>query len=408
MSKGSGLVLQPRQKLHQLSQVNLLIVTEGNTDIARIVATLKAAGLNFFYEVTSAGESSFYLSERVYDAILYNYYLSDNHQTTASPLDQLDWWYDLAPNIPLILITDVLGDELAIECIRSGISGYVLRNNLVKLPDALKNSLISSTQKQTKQLTQIQQQQKYIQQLEQEKLSWQAAEAAKQELLSHLHHELRNPIAAIIGFAGMLKDEIYGSLNPRQMQYICAIASSGEHLLDLVNDYLDLAKIDAQQETLYPEKLAVEEICRASLAMVQEKARTKGLELILKLDKQIDFCVADKLRLKQILVNLLSNAVKFTEVGSVTLQVESLSQMLTFAVIDTGIGISPDDQQKLFQPFQQIKTSINRRDKGTGLGLALSRKLARLHGGDLKLTSTVGKGSCFTLYIPRTLKEQVE
>jgi signal transduction histidine kinase len=407
MSKGSGLVLQPRQKLHQVSQVNLLIVTEENADITRIVSTLEAAGLNFFYQVTSARESPFYLSDKVYDAIIYNYYLSDSYQTTASPLDKLDWWYELAPNIPLILITDVLGDELAIECIRSGISGYVLRNNLFKLPDALKNSLTSSIQK-TAQLTKIQQQQEYIKQLEQEKLSWQAAEAAKQELLSHLHHELRNPIAAIIGFAGMLKDEIYGSLNPRQMQYICAIASSGEHLLDLVNDYLDLAKIDAQQETLYPEKLAVEEICRASLAMVQQKARTKGLELILKLDKQIDFCVGDKLRLKQILVNLLSNAVKFTEVGSVTLQVESLSQMLTFAVIDTGIGISPDDQQKLFQPFQQIKTSINRRDKGTGLGLALSRKLARLHGGDLKLTSTVGKGSCFTLYIPRTLKEQVE
>jgi signal transduction histidine kinase len=401
MSKGSGLILQPRQKLHQVSQVNLLIVTEENADITQIVATLEAAGLSFFYQVTSARESSFHVSKKVYDAILYNYYLSDNYQTTGSPLEQLDWWYELAPNIPLILITDVLGDELAIECIRSGISGYVLRNNLFKLPDALKNSLISSTQKQTKQLTQIQQ-------LEQEKLSWQAAEAAKQELLSHLHHELRNPIAAIIGFAGMLKDEIYGSLNPRQMQYICAIASSGEHLLDLVNDYLDLAKIDARQETLYPEKLAVEEICRVSLAMVQEKARTKGLELIFKLDHQIDFCVADKLRLKQILVNLLSNAVKFTEVGSVTLQVESPSQMLAFAVIDTGIGISAENQQKLFQPFQQIKTSINHRDKGTGLGLALSRKLARLHGGDIKLTSTVGKGSCFTLYIPRTLKEQAE
>lgn len=407
MPKGSELVLQPRQKSHQVSQVNLLIVTEENADIPRIVSILESAGLNFFYEVTSARESSFYLSASVYDAILYNYYLADNERIITSPIEQLTWWYELAPHIPLILITDILGDEVAIECIRSGISGYVLRNNLSKLPEALQNSLIDSTQKTT-QLSKLQQQQEYIKQLEQEKLSWQAAEATKQELLSHLHHELRNPIAAIIGFAGMLKDEIYGSLNPRQMQYICAIASSGEHLLDLVNDYLDLAKIDAQQETLYPEKLAVEEICQASLAMVQEKARIKGLKLILKLDKQIDFCVADKLRLKQILVNLLSNAVKFTEVGSVTLQVESPSQMLAFAVIDTGIGISPDNQQKLFQPFQQIKTSIHRRDKGTGLGLALSRKLARLHGGDIKLTSTVGKGSCFTLYIPRTLQEQVE
>ena len=199
----------------------------------------------------------------------------------------------------------------------------------------------------------------------------------------------------------MLKDEIYGSLNAKQMQYVSAALTTAEHLLDLVNDYLDIAKINANREELYCENLPVEDICQAALAIVEEKARIKGLDLILNLGETIDFCFADKLRLKQILVNLLTNAVKFTDSGSVTLQVTLDQNMLYFAVIDTGIGISEEDCQKLFQPFQQLNNSSNRRNKGTGLGLALSKKLAQLHGGDIILTSKVGEGSCFCVSIPR-------
>jgi signal transduction histidine kinase len=308
--------------------------------------------------------------------------------------------------IPLILITDILGDEIATQCIQSGVSGYVLKHKLHKLPSILEKALVNFLQYQ-QQLDRKKQQEKYLKKLEQEKREWQVAEAAKQEFISNLNHELRNPIAAILGFARMLKEEIYGSLNAKQMQYVSGIASTGEHLLELVNDYLDLAKIEAQKEELYLENLAVEDICRASLAIVEEKARQKGLELILKINKKVDFCVADKLRLKQILVNLLSNAVKFTQEGSVTLKVKFCSNTLEFQVIDTGIGISQSDFDKLFQPFQQIHTPLHRLHKGTGLGLALSKKLARLHGGDITITSEVGKGSCFTLFIPRLAKNQV-
>ena len=184
------------------------------------------------------------------------------------------------------------------------------------------------------------------------------------------------------------------------MQYVSAALTTAEHLLDLVNDYLDIAKINANREELYYENLPVEDICQASLAIVQEKARNKGLDLILDIGDNIDFCFADKLRLKQILVNLLTNAVKFTETGSVTLKVTLDQKMLSFAVIDTGIGISEENCQKLFQPFQQINNISNRRNKGTGLGLALSKKLAQLHGGDIVLKSKVGKGSCFCVSIP--------
>ncbi|AFZ37782.1 response regulator receiver sensor signal transduction histidine kinase [Stanieria cyanosphaera PCC 7437] len=406
MFNSSGLSLQLAPKLNSINNVNLLILTDEVTELEAIIKTLETAEISFTYEATNVEESYLYLDNQVYDAILYNYCSSENDFICESPLERIDWWLTNPIKIPLILITELLGDEIATQCIQSGVSGYVLKHKLHKLPRILEKALINFFHYQ-QQLEVKKQQEEYIKKLEQEKREWQIAEATKQEFISHLNHELRNPIAAILGFARMLKEEIYGSLNAKQMQYISGIASTGEHLLELVNDYLDLAKLEAQKEELFLENLAVEDICRASLAIVEDKARQKGIDLILNLDKKVDFCVADKLRLKQILVNLLSNAVKFTQEGSVTLQVQFHKNMLKFAVIDTGIGISPADCQKLFQPFQQIHTPLHRLHKGTGLGLALSQKLARLHGGDITLASEIGKGSCFTLSIPRLEKNQL-
>jgi signal transduction histidine kinase len=221
----------------------------------------------------------------------------------------------------------------------------------------------------------------------------------KPEFLSHITHELRTPLTGILGFSRMLRDEIYGSLNAKQKQYVSGIINSGEHLLDLVNDFLDLSKIHAQREELFLEKVAVADLCLAACSTVQPKAQEEGLELELEIGPEVDFCEVDQRRLKQILINLLSNAIKFTEVGSITLKVRRDGDMLEFAVIDTGIGISSENMQKLFQPFQQISNVLNRKYKGTGLGLTLSRQLARLHGGDLTVTSQEGKGSCFTLRV---------
>jgi signal transduction histidine kinase len=233
-----------------------------------------------------------------------------------------------------------------------------------------------------------------------ERWQTQLANCAKDEIFSHLNHELRTPLSSILGYARMLKDEIYGPLNEKQRQYTNVIVASGEHLLSLVNDYLDISKIEANREELFLETIAVEDICLASLSMVESRAKEQDLKLDLNIASDVDLCKADGLRIKQILVNLLSNAIKFTEVGSVTLNVRRHENMLEFCVIDTGIGIKEEDKEKLFQPFQQIKNDLSCRHKGTGLGLALSRKLAQLHGGDITLVSEQGNGSCFTLHLP--------
>lgn len=227
-----------------------------------------------------------------------------------------------------------------------------------------------------------------------------AANRAKSELLSTMSHELRTPLTSIIGFARMLQERIYGELNDKQGRYVNAISDSGEHLLSLINDLLDISKIEAKREELYIEAISIEDVCLSSLSILQERAREQGLELKCEIHPNATVCYADRRRLKQILVNLLSNAIKFTEEGSITLKVQPNGDCLEFSAIDTGIGISEADLHKLFQPFQQVKTHLHRKHKGTGLGLALSRKLAQLHQGELTVTSEVGQGSCFTLHLP--------
>lgn len=138
------------------------------------------------------------------------------------------------------------------------------------------------------------------------------------------------------------------------------------------------------------------------MSLFRERCFQRGLQLSLEIAPDVSTCIADRRRLKQILVNLLSNAVKFTDTGSVTLRVKQTEQTIEFSVIDTGIGIATADQSSIFQPFQQLDSSLSRKYEGTGLGLALSRKLARLHGGDITLQSELGRGSCFTLHLPLT------
>ena len=238
------------------------------------------------------------------------------------------------------------------------------------------------------------------QELEREKLLSDAANRSKSEFLTHMSHELRTPLTGILGFSSLLSKQVFGPLNSKQQEYVEGIASCGRHLLDLINDLLDLSKIEAGKEELLLEPVVIQEVCEAGLSMVQEMAHNKRLQLHYRANIDATICIADKRRLKQILFNLLSNAVKFTDSGSVTLRVTQTDKTVQFAVVDTGIGISEPDQDKLFQSFQQLDGGLDRRYEGTGLGLALARKLAQLHEGDITVTSELGHGSTFICHLP--------
>jgi len=223
---------------------------------------------------------------------------------------------------------------------------------------------------------------------------------AKSEFLATMSHELRTPLNAILGLSQILHQEIFGALNAKQKEYINCIYGSGEHLLTLINDILDLSKVEAGKEELTLALIQVHELCESCLSIVGDRALKKGLQLMREIDPQATCCFADERRVKQMLLNLLTNAIKFTPAGKVTLRVQKVPQGITFTVSDTGIGIAPEHIQLLFQPFKQLDSRCNRQYEGTGLGLALTRKLARLHGGNVTVKSTLGKGSDFTLLLP--------
>ena len=230
-----------------------------------------------------------------------------------------------------------------------------------------------------------------------------AAEAgsrAKSEFLATMSHELRTPLNAIMGLSQLLQQEIVGTLNEKQQEYINCIYSSGEHLLALINDILDLSKVEAGKEELLLLPLLVTDICNSVISTVSDIALDKGLQFTSKIAPDADICVADERRIKQMLLNLLTNAIKFTSKGEVSLEVKKVSDGITFTVADTGIGIDSNQFQFLFEPFKQLDSRLNRQYEGTGLGLALTRKLARLHGGNVTVESTLGEGSRFTLFLP--------
>ncbi len=231
----------------------------------------------------------------------------------------------------------------------------------------------------------------------------QRATRRKDQFLATMSHELRTPLTAILGLSEALKARVFGSLNERQIKSIDTIERSGEHLLSLINDILDVSKISAGKLELDISTVTIAALCDASLAFVRQQALDKQIELDLRLGLPLEKQIAvDERRMRQVLINLLSNAVKFTPAGGrITLKVTApLRGIVELAVIDTGIGIPSHQQRKLFQPFVQLDSSLSRQYEGIGLGLTLVKQIVELHGGKVSLESEIDLGSCFTLELP--------
>ena len=225
----------------------------------------------------------------------------------------------------------------------------------------------------------------------------------KDEFLANMSHELRTPLNAILGLSESLGEQIAGPLNEKQQKYISTISESGHHLLSLINDILDLAKIEAGQITLDINKVDIHSVCQASLRMIKQLAQKKNQVVSLEIDSGLGLMWADERRLKQMIVNLLGNAVKFTpEYGKLGLEVrgDAEANQVAITVWDNGIGIKQEDLTRLFQPFVQLDSGLAREAPGTGLGLALVAQMARLHGGSVNASSEAGNGSRFTIVLP--------
>jgi signal transduction histidine kinase len=227
----------------------------------------------------------------------------------------------------------------------------------------------------------------------------------KSEFLANMSHELRTPLNAVIGFSNALEEQMFGDLNPKQMEYVRDIHASGQHLLTLINDILDLAKIEAGRMELDVQAFDVRAALENCRTLIRERAQRHGLKLVFDVPPGLGTWLGDERKLKQIVINLLSNAVKFTPMhGEVRLTARRGEEALEITVADTGPGIAPQDQQLVFEEFRQLPHGEGKHE-GTGLGLALARRFAELHGGTISLASEKGRGAAFTVRLPRRIPE---
>ena len=307
----------------------------------------------------------------------------------------------------IFLVTLLLGAAVGLDYYRSiwrhlKESNYRLERTILELDCANYST--------TQSLEALQKAEAQLQQTNQELLR---ATRLKDEFLANMSHELRTPLNAILGMTEGLQEGIFGAVNSDQTDALQTIEQSSTHLLALINDILDVAKIESGQITLNRSPTAIAPLCRSSLVFVKQSALKKGIQLETKLPHSLPDVWLDERRIRQTLLNLLDNAVKFTpEGGRVTLKVScqqhldadvedaSHHHFLQIDVMDTGIGIAPEDIKTLFQPFRQLDSTLNRQYNGTGLGLVLVKRLVELHGGQVNVTSKVGVGSCFTIVLP--------
>jgi signal transduction histidine kinase len=230
----------------------------------------------------------------------------------------------------------------------------------------------------------------------------------KSQFLANMSHELRTPMNAVLGFAEMLADGLYGELPTKAGGALQKIQSNGKHLLGLINDVLDLSKIEAGQLTLSLDDYSIGQVVHSVVASTESLAKSKGLSLSAKVATGLPIARGDERRLTQVLLNLVGNAIKFTEKGEVAIEARSADGFFEVSVRDTGPGIAPEHQQRIFEEFQQVDDSITKQKGGTGLGLAISKRIVEMHGGSIRITSEVGVGSTFYVLVPVRAVDQME
>jgi signal transduction histidine kinase len=239
-----------------------------------------------------------------------------------------------------------------------------------------------------------------IREIEDKSRQLEAASLHKSEFLANMSHELRTPLNAIIGFSEVLSERMFGEINEKQAEYIGDILESGRHLLSLINDILDLSKIEAGRMELELTDFDLASTIESTLILVRERVQRRGIVLGRTVDERLGIIRADERKVRQVLLNLLSNALKFTpEGGRIDVRGAALDGIAEISVTDTGVGIAAADQEAVFEEFRQVG-SADKKVEGTGLGLAISRKFIELHGGKIWVTSRVGSGSTFTFALP--------
>jgi signal transduction histidine kinase len=295
-----------------------------------------------------------------------------------------------------ILVVPLLGRDRAIGVL-------VIRR---KVPGEFSQSTVELLQTFAAQSVLAIQNARLFHEIEEKSRELELASRHKSQFLANMSHELRTPLNAILGYSELILDDIYGAVPDKARAALERVQSNGKHLLGLINDVLDLAKIEAGRLTLTLADYSMNEVVASVVASVEALAAEKHLALRVDVASDLPIGHGDEQRIRQVLLNLASNAIKFTDAGEVTLKASLANGAFQVSVSDTGPGISPEDQTKLFQDFQQADDSSTRKKGGTGLGLAISKRFIDLHGGRIWVDSAPGQGSIFSFELPLMVEHQ--
>lgn len=395
--------------------LRLLLVDDDAVDRMAICRALDRSALAVVVtEVTHADQALERLRREPYDCVFLDYRLPDQDGLTL--IRQLR---GEGVAIPLVVLTGQGDEQIAVDLMKAGASDYLVKTRVSadRLALLLRNALrvYAAEQREAQAQDQLQatnllltqrneeldHQRRYI---EDQNLKLLEAYRVKSEFLATMSHELRTPLNAILGFSQILESQSKGDLNPHQTEMVKRILTNGKTLLNLVNDILDLSKLEAQRLTLMPAPVHLHALVQSVLSDLQSLARGKALTLETDLALADPMVINDERRLRQILTNLVSNAIKFSDQGYVRITTATPAEnpdALTLTVADTGIGISPDQRPHIFEAFRQGDQTLSRRRPGTGLGLAIVQSLVTIMGGTITVDSQPGQGSTFTVTIPR-------
>jgi signal transduction histidine kinase len=399
--------------------LKILVVDDDEVDRIAVHRAFKKVGINVkIHEAVDSIEAIALLDATTYDCVFLDYFLPGK-----DGLSLVKEIRNLGNRVPLIVLTGQGDEQTAVELMKAGASDYINKSritgelllktiqNAIRLYKAERQIELFNLQlRKSNEQLKLQNQELALkqQQIHLQNLRLVAASELKSRFLATMSHELKTPLNAILAFSQMLLRKTKSKLTASETDMIERIYNNGNHLLVIINDILDLSRIEAGKLQLIPEAFDIGQLVTITVDELRSLSEQKSLSIEVNLNIQNTQIVNDANRVRQVLVNLISNAIKFTETGGINIEIRELcSEKIEILVVDTGIGIKQEDLGYIFEPFRQIDQSNSRSGLGTGLGLAITSSLLKMMQGNISVESEVNKGSVFRVELPRYISSQI-
>jgi two-component system, sensor histidine kinase and response regulator len=380
--------------------LRLLLLEDSTDDELLLLRALSSAGYDVDHKRVFARETlEQALAERTWDIVISDYSMPGFDARGALQIVRTS-----GLDLPFIIVSGTVGEDLAVAAIKAGANDYLMKDRLARLPSSIERELREAREHRERAAAE-----RAAREALEQKTHAELASRAKSTFLANMSHELRTPLNAIVGYSELLGQGVGGPLLPKQREFLDGVLLGSRHLLRLISDILDLSKLEAGRVEIHKQPTSAHEIAHSVRDALLPLLDQNDLTLTVTVSNDLPLLWVDPTRLKQILYNLLSNAIKFTaRGGSIRVEARRLAHELEISVADTGCGIAEEDLPRLFVEYEQVSADEHRRALGTGLGLALSKKLVELHGGSMAVESKLGEGTCFSMRLPLYAAEAPE